>query len=1050
MKNIYRISLVLHLSIFMTASVFGQDNYLINGTITGEQGKPVAEVSVSIEGDDSPPAITDSTGKFQLSSPGKDVWLLIVPLSDYKSKRIFLNSREELNIALTPNDIPSGYDLAGNLFNSELRRNIVSAATVPQLEKIFSYPSETIDQYLEGYTPGLWSTAQSGMPISGNSTFIRGIRSLYTSNQPLYIVDGQPMEDPGIFQSGISGYDYNPIASLDPMDITNITVLKDYLGAAIYGMKGSNGVVLIETLKPTEVRTTIDFSLRTGFSAQPEYIPQLNNLQYKSLANEVLMSSGQYEEDYQLKYAPLFATNDDPDYFRYNKNTNWQSEIFRNTIINDYYLRIKGGDEIARYGLSVGYLNHQGLVKETTANRFNVRFVGSFNVVKWLQIYISSNLVNSSANLRESALSPVTSPILSALFKAPILHPYQYDENGDELKVLEEVNSLGVSNPLAIVNSFQGAQTNLRLANSFRVNANIIENYLTWTSILGITFNSLNENVFMPNHGMELYARGEVYNEAKSMKNYLSTIYSDNYLNYRQEFNGIHAINAAAGLRLYKNSLEIDWGIGRNAHENDEYKQLQNGVSYLREMGGESADWNRFGVYSTAGYSYKNRYYLEANVITEYSTRLGKNATDLLYISGLPMGLFYSFGAAWRISEESFLKDASWIGDLKLRASYGKTGNDDIGNLSSINYYTVDHYRGTSGMVPGSYTDQSLKFESNYQLNTGIDFSLPGDRVFIYFNVYNTNTKDLLVFEPQPTYTGSALTPANNGEILNRGWDLEFWSRVISYNDFTWDIGINLSGIENKVLNIKDGAIVSPFQGGRYISKEGEAVLNFYGYKYEGVFATQQEANEAGLENESGVPFGAGDAKFEDISGPSGVPDSVINEFDFQLLGSPLPDYFGGFRNTFSYKRWTLSADLQFVSGREVFNYLRFQNEKMTDLSNQSSSVLSRWTYEGQVTEMPRALYNDPVGNTDFSSRWIEDGSYLRLKHLTLSYTIEKSVWFFRNLEILISASNLFTWSKYKGYDPEFSYSYYSMEMGIDYGMVPQTRKFMVGLKVGL
>ena len=1050
MKYKNRISLIFFIVIFLTTSVFGQEEKLIRGIVTGEQGKPIAEVSVSIEGVMSPPAITDSTGKFELSSPEDNVWLLFVPLSDYKSKRVFLNARKKLEISLTPNDIPSGYDLAGNLFNSELRRDFVSAATVPELSNSFRYPGQTIDQYFEGSVPGLWSTSQSGMPMSGNSTFIRGIRSMYTSNQPLYIVDGQPMEDPAIFQSGISGYDYNPIASLDPMDITNITVLKDYLGAAVYGMKGSNGVILIETLKPTEVRTTIDFSLRTGLSTQPEHIPQLNNLQYKSLANEVLMSSGLYEENYQLDYAPLFVSTDDPDYFKYNKNTNWQDEIFRNAIINDYYLRIKGGDEIARYGLSVGYLNHQGLVKETSANRFNVRFVGTFNVMKWLQIYISSNLVNSSANLRESALSPTTSPILSALFKAPILHPYQYDQNRNELGLLEEVNSLGVSNPLAIVNSFKGVQENVRLANSFRLKANIIEEYLTWTSILGITFNSLNENVFMPNHGMDLYYGGEVYNVSKSMKNYLSTVYSDNYLNYRQEFSNIHMISAAAGLRLYKNSLEIDWGIGKNAHENDEFRQLQNGVGYLREMGGESAEWNRAGVYSMAGYSYKNRYYLNANVNTEYSTRVGKNATDLLYISGFPVGLFYSAGVAWRLSGESFLKNVSWIEDFKLRASYGKTGNDDIGNLSSMNYYTVDHYRGTSGMVPGNLTDQSLKFESNYQLNAGVDLSLGGDRMFIAFDLYNTTTQDLLVFEPQPTFTGSALVPANNGELSNIGWDFNLSSRIIKYNDFKWDIGINLSGFKNEIISIKDGAIISPFHGGRYISKEGESILSFYGLKYEGVFSTQQEALEANLTNERGIAFGAGDAKFEDVSGPNGVPDSVINEFDFQLLGSPIPDYFGGLRNTIGYKRWSLTADLQFVSGREVFNYLRFQNEKMTDLSNQSSSVLSRWTYEGQATNVPRALYNDPVGNTDFSSRWIEDGSYLRLKHLTLSYTINKNVWFLRNLEILLSASNLLTWSKYKGYDPEFSYSFYTMEMGIDYGMVPQTRKFMIGLKIGL
>ncbi len=1045
-----RISIFLLISLIWTNILSGQDSLMVRGIVTEENGIPLADVSISIEGVQANPVVTDSSGRFSLTCPNNDLWLLIDPVGNYKSKRIYLNNREELKIMLSPVDRESGYDEVGNLFQPELRRDFISASNAPDMKRYTQLSNPSIDQSFQGNIPGLWATLQSGMSNTGTSIYIRGIHSLYTSHQPLYIIDGQPIEEPGIFQSNITGYDYNPLATIDPMDITNITILKDYLGGSLYGVKGSNGVVLIETLKPSEVRTTIDFSYRTAISSSPDNIPQLNSRQYKTLANEILMSSGMIQENYKQDYFQLFTTENNPEYFKYNQNTNWQNEVFGNAKMQDYYLRIKGGDEIARYGLSVGYMNHEGIIKNTQANRFTVRFVGSFNVVKWLNLYVSSNMVNSISSLRESALSPITSPILTSLLKAPILNPYQYDVNGNELKSLENVNSLGISNPLAIINSFEGEQNNYRFSNSFKAEADILKDYLKWNSILGITFNSLQERVFMPNKGMALYYNEEVYNVSKSMKNYLSTFYSDNYLSYKQEFNNKHLITGAAGLRVYNNSLEIDWGTGKNSLLSDEYKQLQNGVSYLREMGGESSDWNRLGVYTAAGYSFRNKYYVNTNLCSEFSSRIGKDATGVMRIKGIPFGLFYSIGAAWRISAESFLKDISWLEDLKLRVSYGKAGNDDIGNLSAKDYYTVEQYRGTTGMIPGNYANGSLNFEVNRQLNTGLDLSLFGDRLSIGLDMYTTKTENLLVFETQPTYTGTLAVPVNNGEIKNKGWEIGFSSRIISQKRFKWDIGINVASFQNTVISIKDGEVITPFEGGRFVTLLGEPVLNFFGYKYEGVFKDRQEALEAGLVNGKGIPFGAGDAKYSDISGPDNIPDHVIDEHDMMVLGSPIPDLFGGLRNTFSYKRWFLTADFQLVMGRKVFNYLRFQNEKMTDLSNQSTGVLKRWTHDGQITDLPRALYNDPIGNSDFSSRWIEDGSFLRLKNLTLSYEVNQKIWMFRNFAVMASAINLYTWSNYLGYDPEFCYSNYSMEMGIDYGMVPQTRSFLLGIRVGL
>ncbi len=1033
----------------------GQDSLIVTGTITGIHNEPVSDVAVSIEGVYQPPVITDSLGQFQLVPPSGDRWILIEPADDkYKSRRVYLNRRGELSIQLTPMNMDSGYDEIGSLFRTEVRRNIPYAYSSQDPNKTMYVPGQSIDQVLQGKIPGLLSTSQSGMPGAGVNNNLRGIRSIFTNNQPLYVVDGIPIEESGVFQSSLTGHNYNALFSINPKDITNITILKDYLASSIYGVRGSNGVVLIETLQPTEIQTRIVSSYRTGLSMEPRQISQLNSRQYKTLANEVLMTSGLFEENYKNDFFPLFTTANDPEYYKYNNNMNWQDKVYRNALMNEYYLRILGGDEIARYGLSVSYLNHNGIINETNANRFNVRFVGAFNVFNWLKMDINSSLVNTQANIKESALSKQTSPILTSLYKSPMLFPYQFDKDGGQLKTLEEVNSLGVSNPVAVIERFEGHEKNYRFATSFRMEANIWKEYLKMTSLVGINYISLNEKVFMPRSGMELYFDQEAWNAAKSLKNYLNSFYINNYFSYRQEFKHIHLFTASAGLRMQQNRFQIDWGIAQNSHLSDKYKQLQDGVSYLRTMGGESSRWNRLGAYTQAGYAFRNKYMINASLVTEFTSRTGNNSHDVVWIGGNPYGMFYSIGGAWRLSGESFFRDVTWLEDLKLRISFGKTGNDDIGNLSSLNYYTVIHYRETSGLIPGTKNDQSIQFEENQQTNVGIDLSLWGNRTSFTFDLYSGKTKNLLVFEPQPSFIGFVTIPTNNGEVSNRGWETSFSTRIIEKNKMVWDLAFNAAKVKNRLVAIKDGAVIAPFEGGALISKVGHPILSFYGYQYNGVYASSEDAADTdrggGLATERGLLYGAGDAKFSDISGPDGKPDGIINEFDRTILGSPFPDFFGGISNTFRLGRWSVIADLQFVTGHQVYNYLRSQNEKMTDLSNQSSNTLNRWTTEGQLTNVPRALYNDPMSNAAFSSRWIEDGSYIRLKYLTFAYTVSEKVGFLQNMEVYVTATNLWTWTKYLGYDPEFSFSYYTMEQGIDYGKMPHTRSFMLGINLGL
>jgi hypothetical protein len=308
----------------------------------------------------------------------------------------------------------------------------------------------------------------------------------------------------------------------------------------------------------------------------------------------------------------------------------------------------------------------------------------------------------------------------------------------------------------------------------------------------------------------------------------------------------------------------------------------------------------------------------------------------------------------------------------------------------------------------------------------------------------------MLIYMPLDPYLGYNYRPENAGKMQNKGWDAYLFIRMINGRNFKWDIEATGSRVNNKILEIPNGKFVTDMTNYEVADIVGKPANSFYGYHFMGVFSTTAEAKASGLVNNKGVAYTGGDAIFEDISGPNGVPDKVINNYDKTDIGSPLPEFIGGITNTFRYKNWSLSAFINFVSGNEVYNYLRYKNESMTGLNNQSVDVLNRWQYEGQKTNVPRALWNDPIGNSAFSTRWIEDGSYIQIKNVSLSYKIPHDFLVFKNAEFYVSASNLFTFSKYLGYNPEFAYSYNLNQQGVDYGQTPQSRQFLVGIKFGL
>lgn len=1031
-------------------SATAQDTIQVHGRVLNERSQPVSNVAVGVEGAFELPAVTNEAGEFTVKVLHGNEWLNVSPSGLYKEKRVYLNNRADITIYLTSLDLASGDDPIMVLHQMRLKRNMISTFSVLNTDQIKQTPSLTIDQFMQGRVAGLYVVNRTGDPSGGAATFLRGVNSLNASNQPFYIIDGIPVSSMGVFGSNLDGFAYNPLLSLNNLDISKVTVIKDPLLLATYGSKASNGLVIIETLDPSATQTIIDLDLRSGYSLAPsKQIPQLNAQQHKTLASEVLFSSGKQEEWIRAEYPNLFLNPTSDRWIDYQHETNWQDIIFSNAFFSNLNVNVKGGDEIARYGLSFGYMNADGIIKKTGFDGYNLRFISRLNIFQWLKMDAGVSMNYNLSELKESGKLSATNPILTSLGKSPMLNSYQYDEEGQELNVLAPVDELGVSNPQAVIDNYEARNSNFHFISTLGFEADLKDNLMLNTHF-GITYNVLKELIFMPNQGMERYYNSEAINVSKGTNNSLTSFYNNTYLKYEKRVGNDHHLTANTGVNILTNDYEFDWGLTKNSHENDQYRMLQDGTNSLREIGGANRNWNWLSFYENLMYSYKDRYLASLTLSLDGSSRVGDNASNTLKVGGVPFGFFYAGGLGWRFSHEPFMNHLDWIEEMKLRVSYGKTGNDDIGETNATNYYSAVKFRETVGLYPAVIPNSELTYETVEQLNGGIDVALWGNRFSASVDYFRSVTDNMLIYTPLKAYFGYDFRPENGGKMQNNGIDLSLFFRIVDNTSFKWDIQASFSTVKNEVLEIKGDKLVTEMEGLEIVNMPGEQANSFYGYLFEGVYTSDEEAQNAGLVNEKLFAYKGGDARFADLSGPNGAPDGIINDYDKTVLGASLPAQYGGLSNTFTYKRWALNAFLQIVNGNEVFNYIRYRNESMSGLENQSTTVLNRWQYDGHETTIPRALWQDPIGNSAFSSRWIEDGSYVRIKNVSLAYTIPNKFLTFRNAQFYVSASNLFTASKYLGYDPEFAYSHSQMEQGIDYGLTPQPRQFIVGVKLGL
>jgi TonB-linked SusC/RagA family outer membrane protein len=1016
----------------------------VKGVITdAATKKALAGVKLSVK--DFSAAITDDQGAFTLNVPSYNIDVLI-SAEGYAGKQVSLLGNSTLNISLLSSSAVSFQEQVTLPFGPVKKRNTTAAVVGYDANSEWRRPFETPDASLQGRVSGLNVIRRSGSPVVGANMFLRGHNSLYGTNAPLLVVDGMIYDANDYGTSIITNNFTNPLALINVQDIDNYTVLKD--AASIYGTKGANGAIIITTSRAKEQATSIDFGMYASFNEAPALMPVMNAYQYRIYLNEMLQSKGMSATE----IAALPYMNDDtatnPEYFRYHNNTNWQRNIFQNSMNQNYYLKVTGGDNIATYALSVGYTRNEGVIRNTDLNRYNTRFNALFNFSKKFTGVANLAFTYNETNLKYQGVVDKTAPVYLALTKAPFLTANEVNQKGIFSPNLEDTDVLGISNPSVLIENMQAYNRYYRFAGSYTF-AYQISKTLSASSLFGVVYDKVRENIFVPRKGVanDTMSNAVIDSRLGSQVKRLFSVYSDSKLEYKKTIAQHHNVASRVGLRYQKTDTEQDFTLGYNS-ATDELVSVQNGVPALRQVGGGIQEWNWMNIYFNADYDFKEKLFLSFNMAMDGSSRFGNEAKSGVTIGGARFAVMPSLGAAWILSSENFMR-ASKLDLLKIRMNYSITGNDDIGNYTHRQAYTSQNFLGMQGLVRTDIPNPAIQWETTRKFNTGVDVAFWNERVNVSVDVYRNKTVNMLVYEPVPAAAGFDNVLTNSGSMQNTGIEANVNVRVLNTAKLKWDVGMMIASNDNKVLSVPGGRISTQYSGANIVTQTNLQSTIFYGYIAQGVFNDENAAAAAGLKKKnldgSFSQFKAGDVQFLDVN-----KDGIIDENDMGIIGIPTPEFFGSVNTHLEYRRFSVDALFTFSQGNDVFNYLRYKLESASTVENQLNSVANRWRAEGQVTNMPKASFGDPMGNNRFSSRWIEDGSYFRLRSASISYAIPFKERFIKNATVYLSGTNLFTLTKYTGYDPEFSASPSLFAQGIDTGLDPIFRTITLGARIGL
>lgn len=949
--------------------------------------------------------------------------------------------------------------------------------------------STSIDTDIDNQLSGdVRTITRSGVQGQGVAMLIRGINSLNLNSQPLIVLDGMFMDLQLDRTSIHDGFFNNVLAGIDPEDIESVEVLKN--ATSLYGSRGANGVVIINTKRGRSMATKINASIFGGFEFAPSYTDMMNGSQYKQYVSE-LIGTTEYGQKYSSAMNTIPFLNDNPDYYwypMYNNNTDWSEGLYHTAFTQNYKVNVQGGDDVAMYNLSLGYTDAESTAKETDFSRLNIRFNTDIKMFRNLTTQLDITYSRITYNLRDNGWaesynsSSISSPNVLGLIQAPFLSKYGY-YTGDDLKLHESsvyagkyVNddnypfgfasrygsNTALGNPYWYLDNGEGVNKNNQQVTQFNLNILPkweINRHLSISDRFAYQLNRTNEKYYLPVAGSPIYnlsGLGDITSVVKSFFGKETSVFNDLRINWNNRY-GAHQVAAFGGFRFTNNSYDDNHLTGYNAG-NDNMPDFKGSLDFIN-VEGVNDQWRNLAYYVHGDYNYKNTYYVDFTMTAEASSRFGKETSEGIKLFGVKWGLFPSLQLGWVLSNEKWLQKYKGVNYLKFTLGYDESGNDAIPYSASRTYFQSDPFLMTAiGLSLVNIENPSIQWETTRRFNAGLTGSFFNNRIQAGVEVYTSKTSNLLTMKQNNYMTGLGSYWTNDGSLRNIGADVHINAIIVNNKDFKWELGATLGHYKNKLLDLPSENLLKVY-GAEVMMREGDPIGLFWGYKTSGVFASDAEASVAhnnsdylkyptGIKADPYKNFSAGDVHFIDQNS-----DGVIDAKDKTVIGDPNPDVYGNIFTTFSYKHWTLGFTFKYSLGNDIYNYQRSQLESMSSFYNQTVAAMNRWTNEGQVTDMPKACATNSdywVNNERFSDRWIEDGSYLKLKKVRLSYNLPLNLSWIQGMTIWCEANNLFTISRYTGVDPEFSCGNGIIYQGIDAGLLPSSRSLFLGVRVNL
>ena len=989
-------------------SQVSQQQKSISGKVTDSTGVGLPGVSVVVKGTTTG-IITDMDGKYSLSKVPENA-ILQFSFVGMKSQEITVGNKSSINVVLEEETVGIEEVVAVG-YGTMRKKDVTGAMASIEVDKIDKGTIKSVDQMLQGRSSGVYMVQSSGMPGAASSVRIRGGNSISGGNEPLYVIDGIPIY-PGATNSHTS---LSPLNTIATSDIESIEILKDASSTAIYGARGSNGVILVTTKHGKAGRTNVSFDTYLGIQNPRKKYDLLNASEYEKFANEADVNGGG-KPAYNEAVTPV--------------NTNWQDlSLETNAPWQNYALTISGGDAKTRFLTTANYIDQTGIIKATDLKKFTIRINVEKEISRNLKMAMNLSLAQVNSNRAGTS-------VLTSMVTAPPNIPIFNKEGSYSNK-----NMIGepFDNPMPVINDYINWNKTFRTLGNVAADWRIIEG-LTLRSTLGVDLNFGDSQSYSP---MTTLSGQSTNGDANVSSNKTYMWVNENTFTYEKVM-GKHRINALAGLMQQTSKYQsLEAGSQQFLNDNLAMYDLASGTINL-PSNTSTNEWSLLSYLGRINYNYNEKYLTTVSLRADGSSRFGKNNR---------WGYFPSAAFAWRASEEEFIKSLGVFSNLKARLSYGWTGNQDgIGIYPSMallgkRAYALGETK-YMGYGPNQVANYDLKWETTAQSDLGIEMGFFDNRLNLTADVYYKKTHDLLLLTQIPSSSGYSSGLKNIGEVENKGLELGLNVNPIN-RKVRWDIDFNITFNKNKVLSLGEVSYIVPAQEGASLSRllrVGEPLGIFYGYLGDGVFSTTDDI--AASAQPKAKP---GDVRYKDISGPNGAPDNAISDYDRQIIGSAQPKFFGGLTNTFTYKSFDLSIFMTGSYGNNIYNGTKASMEGLQGSTNQFRSILNRWTPDNQNTNIPRAV------NVKLTIRaWdylVEDGSFLRIQNINLGYKLPEKLAskskMIQSARLYASLQNFFTFTNYSGLDPEVSrYGQDNLAMGYDNYAYPMSKTILLGLTV--